>query len=405
MRIAYFDCFSGISGNMILGALVDAGVSLAALESDLHRLNLPGWELKVTKDGREGITGTHVEVVQTTHEHVHRTIGDIEDIVSASELPEATKKQAMEVFEVLAEAEGRVHGVPATEVHFHEVGAIDAIVDIVGAISGLAGLDLDAVYASPVHLGRGFVRAAHGTIPVPAPATLEILRGVPVYSMGVRGELTTPTGAAILKTVVSEYGPWPQMTVDKIGYGLGTKHFSIPNVLRLAIGTSDVDHDDHHHHDHEIPGLHGDHVEILEADIDDMNPECGPHVIEQLLAAGALDAYFTPIVMKKGRPALKLTVLSPPSAVEACVTTALRETTTLGVRSLRARRHKLHRDWIDVQVAGRPVRVKLGRWNEEVVNIAPEYEDCRRTAQAAELPLKLVYDRAKTAAYVGLQAQ
>jgi uncharacterized protein (TIGR00299 family) protein len=390
---------------MILGALVDAGVPLEELESDLHRLNLPGWELKVTKDSRAGITGTHVEVVQTAHEHVHRTIRDIQTIVSASELSENIKEQVMQVFETLAEAEGRVHGVPSTEVHFHEVGAIDAIVDIVGAVSGLARLDVDVIYASPVHLGRGFVRAAHGKIPVPAPATLEILRGVPVYSTGVRGELTTPTGAAILKTVVRDYGPWPHMRVKKIGYGLGTNHFSIPNVLRLAIGTTYADHDDHHHHDHEIPGLHEDQVEIIETDIDDMNPESSQHVIEQLLAAGALDAYFTPIVMKKGRPALKLTVLSPPSAVEACVSAALRETTTLGIRRLRARRHKLHRDWIDVQVAGRPVRVKLGRWNQEVINVAPEYEDCRRTAEATELPLKMVYDLAKAEAYAGLQAQ
>ncbi|MGI6609017.1 MAG: nickel pincer cofactor biosynthesis protein LarC [Limnochordia bacterium] len=403
MRIAYFDCFSGASGNMILGALVDAGVPVAALEEDLHRLNLPGWQLKVTKESREAITGTHVEVAQTTSEHVHRSIQDIESIVTASSLSEKTQKTAMRVFEIIAKAEGHIHGVPATEVHFHEVGAIDAIVDVVGAISGLAHLDLDAIYVSPIHLGSGFVKAAHGRIPVPAPATLEILRGVPVYSTGIRGELTTPTGAAILRTVATGYGPWPAMTVETIGYGLGTKHFPIPNVLRLAIGTVADDHRDAHSHEHEIDGLDEDHVEVLEADIDDMNPECSQHVIDQLLSAGALDAYFTPIVMKKGRPALKLTVLSAPTGVEACVATTLRETTTLGVRCLGARRHKLRRDWMDVQVEGNPVRVKLGRWHQEVVNVAPEYDDCQRTAQATDLPLKLVYDRAKVAAYARLQ--
>lgn len=404
MRIAYFDCFSGVSGNMILGALVDAGVSLSAIEEDLCRLNLPGWELKANKENREAITGTHVEVVQTRHEHVHRTIKDIESLVTASSLPEKTQKTAMRVFELIAKAEGSVHGVPATEVHFHEVGAIDAIVDVVGAISGLARLDLEAIYVSPIHLGRGFVKAAHGRIPVPAPATLEILRGVPVYSTGVRGELATPTGAAILRTVATGYGPWPEMIVETIGYGLGTKHFPIPNVLRLAIGTESNGQGDGHDHVHEIEGLNHDHVEILEADIDDMNPECSQHVIEKLLAAGALDAYFTPIMMKKGRPALKLTVLSVPTAVEACVEATFRETTTLGVRRFGARRHKLDRDWMDVQVKGNPVRVKLGRWHQEVINIAPEFEDCQRTARATDLPLKQVYDQAKVAAYATLQA-
>lgn len=445
MRIAYFDCFAGVSGNMILGALLNAGLSRSDLEEDLDSLDLQGWKLSVSNGIRKGMAGTHVEVVQTHAEHAHRTIRDIERIVTAASLPTEVRDQAMQVFERIARAEGRIHGIPDTEVHFHEVGAIDAIIDVVGAIAGLRRLELDTVWASPIHVGTGFVEAAHGRIPVPAPATLEILKGVPVYATDVPGELATPTGAAILRTVVGSFGSWPEMKVDQIGYGLGTKEFPIPNVLRLAIGTLEkrrpVDHpipaialhehgiESGHRHDcagtHECPhgksneqaeaacerkcdapqpyrGLQHDVIEVLEANLDDMNPEFADHVTCELQKQGALDVFFTPIVMKKGRPALKLTVLAAPPAVPGCAAVILRQTTSLGVRVFPAHRHKLLRSWIDVIADGHSVRVKLGMWGEEVVNIAPEHEDCLRAAQETGTPLKEIYDSAKAAALAQL---
>lgn len=439
MRIAYFDCFCGVSGNMILGALLDAGLSQTDLEADLSSLNLDGWRLEVSKGNRRGMSGTHVRVIQTQTEHVHRNIRDIERIVTSAALPVEVRDRAMQAFERIAKAEARVHGVPETEVHFHEVGAIDAIIDVVGAMAGLYRLAPDTVWVSPIHVGTGFVDAAHGRIPVPAPATLEILKGAPVYATDVSGELATPTGAAILRSVAAEFGPWPRMRVEQIGYGLGTKDFPIPNVLRLAIGhlhasghspsstepaprhshgSGPHSHSHCHHHQDEphsasackgcgecqsqpndlAHGLECDEVEVLEANLDDMNPEFAEHIAGQLLHEGALDVFFTPVIMKKGRPALQLTVLSPPAAVGECVSVILRETTTLGVRRHLAQRDKLRRGWVDVDLAGQSVRVKLGRWGDEVVNIAPEYDDCVRAAAELGRTLKSVYDGAKATA-------
>ena len=377
---------------MVLGALLDAGLPLVDLQADLAALNLPGWELVVQKEQRRGISGTHVQVL-TQHEHTHRHLADISQIITGAALPESVKAKSLQVFTRLAQAEGKAHGIGPEEVHFHEVGAVDAIIDIVGSVAGCVRLGFDALFASPVHVGCGTVQAAHGLLPVPAPATAELLRDVPVYSTGVQGEMATPTGAAILKTLVTSYGPWPDFTVNQIGYGIGSKDFSIPNALRLAIGETaaqlGVDF---------APELEQDTVQVLEANLDDMNPEFCGYVTEELLAVGALDVFITPGIMKKGRPGLMLTVITAETTGRACLAVIFKQTTTLGVRTYRTSRYKLHRTWVTVQVADEQIRVKLGSWQGETQNIAPEYEDCRQAAQRTGMALKEVYAQAKAAA-------
>lgn len=409
MRIAYFDCFSGVSGNMILGALLSAGLPQSDLEADLQALHLPGWQLQVRQDIRKSVSGTHVEVVQTIHEHAHRHIQDIEAIINASELPIPVKDKIMEVFTCIAQAEGRIHGIPDTEVHFHEVGAIDSIVDVAGGVAGLFRMKLDAVWASSIHLGSGFVEVAHGRMPVPAPATMEILRGVPAYSSDVVGELATPTGAALLRTMATKYGPWPDMQVEQIGYGLGTKDFTIPNVLRLAIGT--INDSDQTMQQRKMPlgaapavscnGMQQSGMEqlvVLETNLDDMNLELCQPVISMLLEAGALDAFYTPIIMKKGRPALKLTVMCAPEVSLKMKEILFRETTTLGVRSYQVLREAADRSWVTVDVDGQQIRVKVGTWHGNVVNMAPEHDDCAAAAKLLGKPLKKIYAQAMAAA-------
>jgi uncharacterized protein (TIGR00299 family) protein len=395
VRVAYFDCFAGISGNMVLGAFLDAGMPLTQLEEGLDALKLPGWRLEVQKGSKMGITGTHVRVILTRHEHAHRRYKDIEDIIERSTLPSAVKKRALQIFLCLAQAEGKVHGLPFEEVHFHEVGAVDSIIDIVGAAVCLEWLKADRLMTSPVHVGGGFVNSAHGRLPVPAPATAELLQGIPAYGSDVMGELTTPTGAAILKCAVGSAGPWPPMVVEQIGYGLGDRDFSVPNTLRLAIGSLT--------NDTGITEVDRDEVEVIEANLDDMNPEFFPYVSDLLLKAGAVDVYLTPVIMKKGRPGYKITVLAGREHVSSCIGVMLRQTSTLGVRQYKTNRTKLKRSWVEGSVFGIPVRVKAGYWGEEVVNLAPEYEDCVRAANESGRPLKTVYDAARKMASVKLE--
>ncbi|MGH8058262.1 MAG: nickel pincer cofactor biosynthesis protein LarC, partial [Candidatus Entotheonellia bacterium] len=321
MRVAYFDCFSGISGDMTLGALIDAGLSFDDLRAHLATLNVPGYALSIERLSKHGISGTKFHVQVHDPGPHHRRLRDIEALIRASGLEAAIQERALAVFTRLAQAEATVHQISVDEVHFHEVGAIDSIVDIVGAVIGLHLLGVQRVLASAVNVGAGFVRASHGVLPVPAPATAELLKGIPTYARGNDGELTTPTGAALLATLAERFGPLPALRVDQIGYGAGTKDLpQAPNLVRVFLGEDETRGD-------------GDVITVLEANLDDMNPEWFGYAQDTLFARGALDVFYTPIFMKKNRPATKLTVLCDPGSVEAIVDVLFRETSTFGVRT------------------------------------------------------------------------
>ncbi|MFB3881811.1 MAG: nickel pincer cofactor biosynthesis protein LarC [Armatimonadota bacterium] len=382
--IAYLDCFSGISGDMLLGALVDAGLALADLRADLSRLPLHGYDITAEKVSKQGIAGTLVRV-RADHSHAHRGLHDILDIIGRAELPPEVVGPAKRAFERLAAAEARVHSTTVDEVHFHEVGAVDAIVDIVGAFCGLHRLGIEQVYASPLPLGGGWVDTAHGRLPVPAPATVELLRGVASYGGPVEAELVTPTGAAILTTVCRDFGDMPPMTIRATGWGAGSKDLPHPNLLRLFLGD-------------EVKRPQERRLVLIETNIDDMNPELFGHVMERLLEAGALDVFYTPIVMKKSRPATLVSVLSEPPLVDTLSDILFRETTTLGIRLTDVARRCLDREWREVQTEYGKVRVKIGRLGDQTLTIAPEYEDCVRLAREKGVPATLVYDAARRAA-------
>ena len=322
MRIAYFDCFSGISGNMILGALVDAGLEMEQLQAELARLSVSGYTLSAERVRRRGLRGVHVEV-KVPEEGVERHLHEIEEIIESSDLPDRVKAQSVAIFRRLAEAEAQVHGIPADHVHFHEVGAMDAIVDVVGAAIGLWLLGIERVYASPVHVGCGTVTCAHGTLPVPAPATQELLRGVPIYGRDVEAELVTPTGAAILTTLVEEFGSAPPMRVEQAGYGAGSRELPLPNLLRVSIGETTE----------QVDGYEEDAVTVIEANIDDMNPQVYEHVMERLFDVGALEVFLTPIQMKGSQPGMQLTALLAEERTADVLDVLFSETTTSGVRT------------------------------------------------------------------------
>lgn len=387
MKIAYFDCFSGISGNMALGALLDAGLESDRLKAELTRLPLSGYTLTAQAARRGGLRGTYVEVQVSDHTH-ERHLHDIERIVEGSDLPQELKNRGLSIFQRLAEAEARVHGTSVEEVHFHEVGAVDAIVDVMGTVIGLWLLDVEKVYASPVHVGCGTVTCAHGTLPVPAPATMELLRGVPTYGRDVEAELVTPTGAAILTALAEGFGAAPPMTVGQIGYGAGSRELPHPNLLRVSIGNADE----------KATGYEEDTVTVIETNIDDMNPQWYEHVMARLFEAGALDVFLMPIQMKQGRPGAQLSVLVAEETVSDVLPILFAETTTIGVRLHRARRYKLRREIITVETRYGPIDVKVARHGERVMNVAPEYRDCRRAAQEHGVPLKEVHRAAMTAA-------
>ncbi len=318
--------------------------------------------------------------------HHHRNLRDILEIIRKSELPQPVKDTSMAVFTALAEAEAKVHGVTVERVHFHEVGAVDSIVDIVGTAVGFHMLGVERVYASPPNLGSGTVETAHGTLPVPAPATLELLKGIPAYSSEIRRELTTPTGAAILATCVEEFRNLPPMKIEAVGCGAGSADIEgYPNVLRMVLG--EVGH-----------GPEQDVVTVVETNIDDMNPEFYDHLMYRLFGAGALDCYLTPVIMKKNRPATKLTVLAEPEAATRLVGIVFEETSTFGVRMYDAMRKKLRREWREVGTEYGPVRVKVGREGDRIVHYAPESEDCRRISEDKGVALQRVYEAAKRAA-------
>ena len=384
MRIAYFDCFSGVSGDMILGALVDAGLELSELEAELGKLPVRGFSILAEKTTRRGIAGTKVNVA-TEERHVERHLKEVSDIVDRSSLSDNIKNASRRILGELAGVEAGVHHQNVDEVHFHEISGLDSIVDVVGSLVGLEKLGVEAVYASKIHDGTGFVECRHGTLPVPAPATLELLRGVPVYSMGIESELATPTGVAVLKNVCKGFGPMPDMTVDKIGYGAGSRDLEIPNLLRVCIGEAGRER------------YGSDEALLVETNIDDMNPEFFGHISEQLLAKGALDVFMTPIYMKKNRPATLLSVLTAKEKLDGILSAVFSETTTLGVRIHSVDRKVLARETILVKTNLGDVRVKVGRIGREVKTVSPEYEDCREIAARRGIPLKDVYEAARAA--------
>jgi uncharacterized protein (TIGR00299 family) protein len=379
MKVAYFDCFSGISGNMILGALVDAGLDVERLKQELARLKVGGYSFETQTVQRRGLRGTHVQVT-VTEEQPQRHLHDIEEIITGSGLPDPVKGLSLAVFLRLAEAEAHVHGMAVEQVHFHEVGAVDAIVDVVGAALGIWLLGVQQVHASPLHVGRGTVKSEHGVLPVPAPATLHLLQGVPIYGRDVDAELVTPTGAAIITVIAEGFGEAPGMRVQQIGYGAGTRDLAVPNLLRVAIGET-TEH---------VTGYEEDAVTLIETNIDDMNPQWYDYVMERLFEAGALDVFLTPVHMKQNRPGVQLGILVPNHRVNEVLEPLFDETTTIGVRTSRVRRWKLSRENISVRTPYGTVAVKIARKGGRAINIKPEHRDCRRLAAEHHIPLKEV---------------
>ncbi len=379
-KIAYFDCFSGISGDMLLGALVDAGVPLAALESELRKLPASGWTIAADKVKRGAICATQVRV-STTETHHHRHLSKILEMIGGAGLGPRAAQRATDIFRRLGEAEAAVHGVPVEKVHFHEVGALDAIVDIVGTCVGMELLGIEEFACSALNVGGGRVQTAHGLLPVPAPATAALLRGAPTYSSGIEKELVTPTGAAVAATLATRFGAMPAMTVHAIGYGAGTAELvEQPNVLRLFAGDAAETR----------PGQREETIAVIETNVDDMNPQIYGHFAERALAAGALDVFAAPVQMKKNRPGQLLTILCAPEAVEQMVDLVFRETTSIGVRTYEARRRKLEREVVPVETPLGTVRMKVSRLNGHVRTASPEFDDCKKIADAQGIPLKQV---------------
>jgi pyridinium-3,5-bisthiocarboxylic acid mononucleotide nickel chelatase len=396
LKIAYFDCFAGASGDMILGALLDAGLTIERLREEISKLHLSHYELDVEKVVKKGIGGSqaHVIIDQNHHHHHHRHLSHIRDIIENSDLDTPIKEKSTEIFVRLAEAEARVHRSSVESVHFHEVGAMDAIIDVVGGVIGLTALGIDKVFCSPLHVGSGTIECAHGTLPVPAPATAELIKGKPVYSTGVKGELLTPTGAAILTTLSSGFGPMPAMTVGHIGYGAGTADPGIPNLLRVAIGEARDDTGDYD----------VEQTVLIETNIDDMNPQLYDYLIGLLLNKGALDVFLTPVQMKKNRPGTLLSVICLPDAVGKFSDILMKETTTIGLRWRVENRIKARRLVKEIDTSHGPIHIKLSKNNGQIINLTPEYEDCKRVALEKNIPLKNILDDVRSAALKQIRA-
>ncbi len=438
MRIAYLECFSGMSGDMFLGALVDAGVPSGVLEETVAALGV-GAKLEISRVVRSGISATKVDVYvdgekdlpreeywerQEEHPHSHehrglhhehqehlhshpgensragapaphghsRGLSEIREIISAASISEPAKKKAIATFEALGRAEAKIHNTSIESVHFHEVGAVDAMVDIVCAAVGAQALAVDEIICSPLNVGGGMVKCAHGTFPVPAPATLELLRDAPVYSSGLQAELVTPTGAAIVKTLAVRFAAFPEMKIEKSGYGAGSRDFpGHPNVVRMTIGETATAL---------AANTASETIAVLEANLDDLNPQVFGYVMDRLLEEGALDAFGMPVQMKKNRPGTLLTVLCKPENADKLVQLIFTETTTLGVRRRDEMRQTLARRWENVGTPWGEVRIKIASLNGTVTNYAPEYEDCRRIAAEHHVPLKTVMQEAARA-YLG----
>jgi pyridinium-3,5-bisthiocarboxylic acid mononucleotide nickel chelatase len=381
MKIIFYDCFSGISGDMNLGAMIDLGVDKSFLVNELNKLNLKGWELIVQKDQRHGISGTKVTVKQTRHEHAHRHLSDIEKIIKDSSLDNKTKELSMKIFMKIAIAEASVHGISVDHVHFHEVGAIDSIIDIVGAAICFNSLKVEGVHVSTVELGGGFVKCDHGKLPVPAPATVEIIKGIPVKKGGVDFEATTPTGAAILSALGTDFSPDLAVKIEKTAYGVGQKeHPDVPNLLRVFIGETIEDTESGHD------------ALMIECNIDDMNPEFFDYVSERLFKVGASDVFYSNIMMKKGRPGIIFNVICEKELIDIVKTIIFTETTTLGIRTFPFRKDTLVRKFETINSSYGNVTIKRSFYKEKEVSCKPEYEECRRIAAERAIPVKEVYN-------------
>ena len=429
-KVLYFDCFSGASGDMVLGALLDAGLPIDELRRALGSLMLDGVSVSATKVIRAGVSATKFAVddgrataeshshshehahshehghehshapahapataVAHAHAHEHRSLTEINSLIDRSALSPAARTRAKDLFHRLGEAEAAVHQIPIEKIHLHEVGALDSIIDIVGAVFALEWFGADRIISSPLNVGGGMVNSAHGRFPVPAPATVKLLGGAPVYSSGIQTELVTPTGALLITSYASAFGPVPAMTIDRVGYGAGDRDLpGTPNVLRVMVGQS-------------IQAQTADQpagterITVLECEIDDMNPQIYGSVMDRLYAAGALEVYFAPVQMKKNRPGTLLTILARPDQRQTLTAIVFRETTTIGVRYSDVTRERLEREIVAVQTPFGPVRFKVAKLGADVVNASPEFEDCLRIANERGLPVKDV-QAAATKAYL-----
>jgi uncharacterized protein (TIGR00299 family) protein len=391
MKQAYLDCSSGISGDMFLAALLDAGLEPRRLLGELKKVSLGFYEFKRTRAVRGTLVGTRVEVL-VRGEQSRRKLADIEELIGKTTLSQSVKERSLKIFGRLAEVEGKLHNQPPAEVHFHELGAVDSIIDIVGACIGFELMEISELVCSPLNVGGGRVQTEHGSLPVPAPATAELLMGIPVYSSGVEGELVTPTGAAIVSTLATSFGPMPAFKIEEIGYGAGAKDFpGLPNVARLFLGQKAGEAKPE-------PGLPGEElVSVIEANLDDMSPQVYGYFVDQALAAGALDVTCNAVQMKKNRPGLQVTVLTTPEKSDALAQLLFEQTTTIGLRIYEARRKVLEREEVSVETPYGTVRVKLAKHEGKVVNAAPEYEDCQKFANEKGVPLKQVILAAQAA--------
>lgn len=392
MRIAYFDCFSGASGDMILGSLIDAGLSPRLLKEELGKLRLPTVYLRARKVLKGGISATQVIVEGRDEKRSHRNLKEILRIIERSGLAAEVKKKSKEVFERIASVEAKIHREPMEEVHFHEIGGLDSVVDIVGSIWGLSQMEVDEIHVSKVNVGTGFVKCLDGILPVPAPAALSLMKGRPIYSSGVEKELLTPTGAALLTSLGSQFGPMPAMSVERVGYGAGRDDLPHPNLLRLIIGTSESD-------------LGKERSMVIETNIDDMNPQFYDYVMEKLFAMEVQDVFLTPILMKKSRPATLLTVICHSEKLPSIVEFLLRETTTLGLRWHEEERARADRKILKLQTKYGEIHFKLARWEGRAINLSPEYEDCKRLALKKRILLKDVFEEAKKVAMAWIEGQ
>ena len=381
MEIAYFDCFSGISGDMILGSLIDLGLDIEYLKNEFKKINLSGYEINAEKIKKRDISCIKVNIT-VKDKQKHRSLKEINALIDKSELNPEVKKKSKDIFLKLAKAESKVHNIDIDKIHFHEIGAIDSILDIIGAVIGLDKLNLKKIYCSTIPVGRGFVKSAHGKLPIPAPATSELLKGIPTYSTKVEGELVTPTGAAIITSLTNNFGEMPLIQIEKIGYGAGKSDFDHPNLLRIFVGESLENYDT-------------DVVNVIEVNIDDMNPEYYEVVFEKLLKNGALDVYLTNIQMKKNRPGIKLSIITPLEITNQLTDIIFNETTTFGIRIYKTHRKKLFVEKVKVKTKYGEITIKIGKTKDEIKLISPEYEDCKKLAQENNVSLKEIYELAK----------
>jgi len=415
MKVLYYDCFSGISGDMNLGAMLDLGVDKAYLLAELNKLPLTGYKVEITTDARKAISGTKVRIVLedtqqpkqlgftlpdsvdmtnigvkktiSNHSHHHRNLKDIQYIIDKSELNDNVKAISHKMFVLLAEAEAKIHGVTINDIHFHEVGAVDSIVDMVGAAICYDYLKVDKVLCSTVELGGGWVKCAHGQMPVPAPATAELMRGKPVRTGTVQVETTTPTGATILSVLVDEFTDTPHLTIEKTAYGIGHRDTVIPNVLRVYLGTIDNTEVENRKNDYQV-----EHQVMIACNIDDMNPEWYGFIMEKLFANGAKDVFFTPVTMKKNRVATQISVLCPLTAKSTIIALLLNETTTFGLRSYVVEKTMLQRTWHTLDTPYGKVRIKNGLLNGRIIKSKPEFDDCCKLAIHANVSLRDIYE-------------